>query len=170
MDSSSRKITAEAKILTPEALSGKVAELKAAGNTIATLNGSFDLLHAGHLYILTEAAKQADILIVALNSDSSVRAYKGPSRPIVSLNHRLQLIASLEVVDFVTYFNEPDPRALLAIIRPDVHVNGAEYGDDCLEKETVLKYGGTIHLVDRIPTLSTSAIIDKIIKLEQVQR
>lgn len=166
MDNSSWKITAEKKVLSREALPGKVAELRAAGKSIATLNGSFDLLHAGHLHILFEAAKQADVLIVALNSDRSIQTYKDPSRPIISLPHRLQLIAALEGVSFVTNFDETDPRALLEIIKPDIHVNGAEYGTDCLESETVVKHGGRIHLVNRVPSLSTSAIIEKIIESE----
>jgi D-glycero-beta-D-manno-heptose 1-phosphate adenylyltransferase len=153
------------KLINPEHLEEKAAALRMRGFTIATLNGSFDLMHAGHLFIIHEASKQADRLIVALNSDSSVQQYKSPNRPIIPLSYRLEMMAALEFVDFVTWFEESDPIALLSKIKPDVHVNGAEYGAQCIEAETVKKQGGRLHLVDRIPSLATSAIIEKIKKL-----
>ena len=126
------------------------------------MNGSFDLLHAGHLWILEEAALQGDILVVALNTDRSIQSYKGKDRPIVPLKYRLQLLAALEMVDYVTWFDEENPILLLEQIRPDVHVNGAEYGASCIEAEIVLRHGGRLHLVERIDGLSTSQIIGKI--------
>jgi rfaE bifunctional protein nucleotidyltransferase chain/domain len=150
------------KLLDPSELEKKVLEMKSQGLKIATLNGSFDLLHAGHLYIIHQASLQADRLIVALNSDRSIQQYKSPTRPIITLQHRLEMMAALEFVDFVTWFEETDPRAILGRICPDVHVNGAEYGTNCIEAETVIKNGGRVHLVDRIPSLSTSAVIGKI--------
>jgi rfaE bifunctional protein nucleotidyltransferase chain/domain len=150
------------KLVKPQKLKETVDLIRLSGRTIATLNGSFDLLHAGHLYIIHQARLQADVLFVALNSDASIRAYKSPHRPIISLNYRLEMMAALEFVDFVTWFEETDPCSLLSKIRPDVHVNGAEYGPDCVEAETVRSLGGRVHLVDRIPTLSTSSIIEKI--------
>ena len=137
-------------------------ELRLQNKTIATLNGSFDLLHAGHLYILHQAKLQADVLIVALNSDASIRQYKGPSKPIVSLSDRLSMMAALEFVDYVTWFEETDPRELLRRIRPFVHVNGVEYGPHCIEAEVVKSVGARLHLVDRIPGLATTAIVEKI--------
>lgn len=150
------------KILSRKDLMIRVAALKKEGRTVVTLNGSFDLLHAGHLYILFEAKKQGDCLIVALNSDDSIRSYKGKDRPIVALEHRLKMMAAIYFVDYVTYFDEPDPRAILEEIAPHIHVNGIEYGDNCIEKSTVEKMGGKIHLVDRIDGLATSDIIKKI--------
>ncbi len=150
------------KLIEPERLEEKVAILRAKGLTLATLNGSFDLMHAGHLYIIHEASKQADRLFVALNSDASIRAYKGANRPIIPLASRLEMVAALEFVDYVTWFDETDPRLILGKIKPDVHVNGTEYGADCIEAETVKTHGGKVHLVDRIPGLATSAIIEKI--------
>jgi len=150
------------KLVEPAKLKEKVRELKVSGLTIATLNGSFDLLHAGHLYIIHQASLQADKLFLCLNSDRSIQQYKNPSRPIISLQSRLELIAALEFVDYVTWFEETDPIAILSIIKPDVHVNGAEYGADCIEAETVRAFGGRLHLVDRIPGLATSAIIQKV--------
>ena len=150
------------KLVEPQQLEEKVAQIRKTGKTIATLNGSFDLLHAGHLYIIHQAKLQADVLWIALNSDASIRAYKSKDRPIISLRYRLEMMAAIEFVDLVTWFDEEDPRTLLRKIKPDVHVNGAEYGPCCIEEETVRLLGGRIHLVDRIPSLSTSAIIEKI--------
>lgn len=155
----------EKKLVNPNQLEATVELIRKSGRTIATLNGSFDLLHAGHLYILSQARSQADVLIVALNSDASIQKYKSSDRPIISLQYRLEMMAALEYVDFVTWFEETDPCTLLSKIRPDVHVNGAEYGVNCIEAKTVESFGGRIHLVDRIPTLSTSSIIEKIQKL-----
>jgi rfaE bifunctional protein nucleotidyltransferase chain/domain len=146
----------------PEKLKEKVQELRKRGQTIATLNGSFDLLHAGHLYIIHQASLQADVLFLCLNSDESIQRYKNPRRPIIALQSRLELIAALEFVDYVSWFEETDPIAILSRIQPDVHVNGAEYGADCIEAATVRAFGGKIHLVDRIPGLATSAIIQKV--------
>lgn len=150
------------KTIHPDALKEKVERLKGQGHSIATLNGSFDLLHAGHLEILFQASQQADCLIVALNSDASIKAYKNPKRPLITLKDRLALVASLEFVDYVTWFEETDPIKLLSIIKPHVHVNGAEYGENCIEAETVRKFGGKMHIVELVPGLSTSNIIEKI--------
>jgi rfaE bifunctional protein nucleotidyltransferase chain/domain len=152
----------ERKTLAPGSLEESVSLLRSCGKTIVTLNGSFDLLHAGHLQIIFEAAQQGDVLIAALNSDASIRAYKSPSRPIVPLSYRLQMMAALEFVDYVTWFDETDPRSLLSRICPDVHVNGSEYGENCIEADTVRKNGGRIHIVPLVPGLSTSQIIAKI--------
>jgi D-glycero-beta-D-manno-heptose 1-phosphate adenylyltransferase len=150
------------KTVHPQNLEEKVAAWRAEGNTIATLNGSFDLMHAGHLQIIYEASLQADKLLVALNSDASIKQYKSPKRPIITLEYRLQMMAALSFVDGVTWFEETDPRAFLERVRPDVHVNGAEYGRQCLEAETVEKHGGRIHIVELVPGLSTSNILAKI--------
>ncbi|CCB89930.1 MAG: adenylyltransferase/cytidyltransferase family protein [Simkania sp.] len=151
-----------AKQVPPEKLAETVAAIRKSGRTIATLNGSFDLLHAGHLKIIHEAKKQADCLIMALNTDRSIKEYKSPDRPLITLKHRLEMVAALEAVDYVTWFDETDPCKLLSVIQPDVHVNGSEYGKDCIEADTVRKYGGKIHIVSLVPGLSTSQIIDKI--------
>lgn len=150
------------KIIHPDTLEEKVAALRRQNKKIATLNGTFDLLHAGHLYILFEASQLADILIVALNSDLSIKANKGPARPIIPLSYRMQLLTAITFVDYVTWFEETDPRTLLAKIKPDVHINGMEYGEDCIEAAIVKQNGGKVHLVKRIPGLATSDIIHKI--------
>jgi D-glycero-beta-D-manno-heptose 1-phosphate adenylyltransferase len=150
------------KLIEPQHLEEKCIALRARHLTIATLNGSFDLLHAGHLYIIYQASLQADRLVVAVNSDRSIQQYKSPSRPIIPMQYRLEMVAALEFVDYVTWFDETDPRLLLEKIKPDVHVNGKEYGENCLEAEVVKACGARLHLVDRIPSLATSSIIEKI--------
>lgn len=155
------QIESQRKIIDPKYLEETIARLRP-GKTIATLNGSFDLLHAGHLYILFEASKVADILLVAINSDASVRAYKGESRPIISLPYRMEMLTAISFVDYVTYFEETDPRALLRRVRPDIHVNGVEYGENCIEADVVKEVGARLHLVDRIPGLATSAVLKRI--------
>jgi rfaE bifunctional protein nucleotidyltransferase chain/domain len=151
------------KLVEPVDWSTWAEKIRQQGETVATLNGSFDLLHAGHLYIISEAKKQAGRLLVALNSDASIQRYKSPLRPIVPLRYRLEMVAALEFVDAVTWFEEDDPRAFLRAVRPDVHVNGAEYGQECIEASTVREVGGRLHLVDRIGTLATSEVIAKVL-------
>jgi D-glycero-beta-D-manno-heptose 1-phosphate adenylyltransferase len=150
------------KLVPPEELGKVVAALRERGESIATLNGSFDLLHAGHLHIIYEASLQADRLIVALNTDASIQRYKSSKRPIVPLKQRLEMIAALGFVDYVTWFDETDPRTLLDTIRPDVHVNGADYGGESIEAPIVKQHGGRLHLVPIIPGLSTSNLIQRI--------
>lgn len=153
-----------AKVVAPDLLEEKVACIRAEGKTVATLNGSFDLMHAGHLEMIYQASQQASVLFVALNTDRSIQQYKSPLRPIIPLQFRLRMMAALEMVDFVTWFDETDPRAILSRIKPDVHVNGAEYTEDCIEAATVKSFGGKIHIVQLVPGLSTSQIIKKVVE------
>ncbi len=157
------------KQISPDEIEIKSAQLRSEGRTIATLNGSFDLMHAGHLQIIYEASQLADVLIVALNSDESIQQYKSIHRPIIPLQYRLQMLAALQFVDYVTWFSETDPCALLQKIRPDVHINGAEYGQNCIEANTVQACGGKIHIVNLVPGLSTSQILKKIIAVESMK-
>lgn len=154
--------TLATKYIEPKLVKDFCKNLKRQGKTIVSLNGSFDLMHAGHLYILHEAKKQGDILIVALNSDESIKAYKSKDRPIIDLENRKKMMAACMFVDYVTVFDETTPCHILTQICPDVHVNGAEYGDNCVEKQTVEAVGGKIYLVDRIPGLSTTDVIKKV--------
>jgi D-glycero-beta-D-manno-heptose 1-phosphate adenylyltransferase len=152
----------QSKILSPECLEEKINALRREKKTIATLNGAFDILHAGHMYMIYEASKTADILIVALNSDASIRTYKSPKRPIIPLPYRLEMLSALNFIDYLTWFEESDPRQILEKIKPNVHVNGIEYGENCIEAEVVKKNGGRLHLIDRIPGLATSEIIKRL--------
>jgi len=149
------------KIIDPSFLKNKIDLLKKEGKTIATLNGSFDLLHAGHLKIIYEASLLSDVLFVLLNTDESIKKYKNKKRPIISLEYRMQMVAALEFVDFVSWFNETNPINILKKIKPNIHVNGEEYGDNCIEKKVVEKYG-RLHIVKKDIPLSSSKIIEKI--------
>lgn len=153
------------KVLPPEEISSFSKQLKANKERIVSLNGAFDLLHRGHLKMLSEASDQKGekgILIVGLNTDSSIQRYKSPTRPFFPLEHRLQMLASILFVDYVTWFDELDPRSLLRQLSPDIHVNGAEYGQECIEKEVVESQGGKIHIVQLLEGFSTTGVIKKI--------
>lgn len=154
------------KRINPDDLRHVSNELRDNKNTIVTLNGSFDLLHAGHLQIIYEAKQQGDILIVLLNTDESIKKYKGKGRPIISLKYRLEMISALSFVDYVSWFNEADPCKILSIIKPDIHVNGPEYGLNCIEAESIKENGGKIHIAKFIPGLSTTKLLEKIKHLE----
>lgn len=131
--------------------------------SVVTINGTFDILHTGHLFILEEAKKQGDILIVGLNSDASVKNNKGDKRPINNETDRAKILSALNVVDYVVIFFEPTPLELLSAIKPNVHVNGSEYGQDCIEADVVKKNGGRIHIVNLMGGFSTTNIIEKIV-------
>jgi D-beta-D-heptose 7-phosphate kinase/D-beta-D-heptose 1-phosphate adenosyltransferase len=148
----------ERRLVRRNELSVLARNLRADGKRIVTINGSFDLLHAGHVHILREARTQGDVLIVGLNSDASVRGQKGPDRPFITEEDRARMLLALRDVDYVHVFDELVPMPFLEEVRPDVHVNGSEYGEDCIEAETVVGFGGRIHLVDRLPGLSTSEL------------
>ena len=142
---------------------GRIAkELKQQGKKIVTCNGCFDILHVGHIKFLTEAKQQGDILIVGLNSDKSVKENKGPERPINNENDRATVLAALEAVDYVIIFNEKTPIKLLEIIKPDIHCNGEEYGEECIEAPTVKRFGGKIHIIKLKGEFSTTSLIKRI--------
>lgn len=151
-------------IIPRDKLSIIIKRLRDEGKTIVTCNGVFDLLHLGHLRFLEEAKSQGDILIVGINSDSSVKLTK-PDRPINDEMTRALIVASIKYVDYVTIFNEPNPRKLIEIIKPDVHVNGYEYGYNCIEASVLKKYGVKLYLVKRVGDYSTTNIIKKILSL-----
>ena len=153
------------KFIAPDQLEKSISDLRKQSKSIVTLNGSFDLLHAGHLEMIYQASLQGDILIVGLNTDRSIQQYKSPKRPIIALEQRMLMMAALFMVDYVTWFDEVDPRVMLQKIKPDVHVNGSEYGLDCIESKVVKECGGRIHIIPLIPGLSTSQIIEKITHL-----
>jgi D-beta-D-heptose 7-phosphate kinase/D-beta-D-heptose 1-phosphate adenosyltransferase len=142
------------------------AEWSRTAKTVVWTNGCFDLVHAGHVRSLRDAKAMGDILIVGINSDSSVRAVKGDARPLVNQADRAELIAALEMVDYVTIFEEPTPVAALSRLRPDVHCKGAEYADGARpvpERETVESYGGKVRFLPFHPGRSTTELIDRIV-------
>jgi len=155
---------ADKKIQTQNNLIKIVRKLKRQGKTIVTFSGSFDILHIGHIRSLNQAKKQGDVLIVLLNSDDSVKSYKGPDRPINSQKERADFLAALKCVDFVVIFNEINPKKILGRIKPDIHCNGSDWGKDCVEKAEVENYGGKIYILKWTKNFSTSNLIKKIIK------
>ncbi len=136
--------------------------LRTGGRRLVFTNGCFDLLHRGHVDYLNRARAEGDALIVGLNSDASVRANKGPSRPIVPQEHRAFVLAALECVDAVVIFDEPEPAALIAEIAPDVLVKGADWAHYVSGRETVERRGGRVVLAPMIAGFSTSELIRRI--------
>jgi rfaE bifunctional protein nucleotidyltransferase chain/domain len=136
------------------------------GRVVVWTNGSFDLLHPGHVASLQQARALGDLLIVGLNSDASVRGYKGPGRPILTQDERAAMLAALECVDYVVIFDEPTPEAALARLRPDVHCKGDEYapphGRPVPERAVVEGYGGRIEYLPLVPGLSTTELLRRI--------
>ena len=136
------------EVLSREALVARVREAREAGRSIAFANGVFDLLHVGHVRYLEAAAQEADVLVVAVNDDDSVRALKGEDRPILAAAHRAELVAALRAVDFVVIFQERTVGPLLLALRPDVHCKGTDYTVDTVpERDVVQSYGGRVAIV-----------------------
>jgi D-beta-D-heptose 7-phosphate kinase/D-beta-D-heptose 1-phosphate adenosyltransferase len=133
------------------------------GQKVAFTNGCFDVLHAGHVQYLQAARAQGDVLVVGLNSDSSVRQLKGPGRPVNALEARAQVLAALQAVDLVAVFDEPTPLELLKVIRPDVLVKGADYRKaEVIGAEFVESYGGRVYLAPLREGYSTSRLLERL--------
>ncbi len=151
------------KIVLRSDLLTRVADARRAGQTIAFANGCFDLLHVGHVRYLSAAAQEADLLIVAINDDQSVRALKGEGRPILASADRAELVAALLVVDLVVIFPEPTVGPLLEAIRPDVHCKGTDYTLESVpERDIVRAYGGRIAIVGDPKDHSTRDLLARI--------
>lgn len=154
------------KIRSRGALARLIRQAKAHGRTVVFTNGCFDVLHAGHVILLERAKRLGDVLVVGINSDRSVRAlHKGPERPIVGQAHRARVLAGLESVDYVTVFNELTPQRLIALLRPQVLVKGADWSAGRIVGSDVVRQAGG--RVVRLPLLqghSTSQLISRIRK------
>ena len=135
------------KRLTQKQASALSRKAKEHGKVVVTINGSYDLVHAGHIFAFNEAKKQGDVLIVGLNSDRSVRSYKHGMGPIIDQEGRAILLESLEMIDHIVIFDEPDPIEFIRAIAPDVHCNAASYGKDCVEAGIVKQVGGRLHMI-----------------------
>jgi len=154
------------KITPRNDLKATVDRLKREGKKVVFTNGCFDILHAGHTRYLREARKLGDALILALNSDSSVRSIKGPMRPIVPEAERAEVVAALDSVDYVTVFDELTPLELIEFLRPDVIVKGGDWAEkDIVGAETVRKWGGRVAIMPEIEGASTTNIIDKVLQV-----
>ncbi len=139
------------------------ASWREAGLTVAFTNGCFDLLHAGHVALLEAARRQGSRLIVGLNSDRSVRALKGPERPILPEAERAEALSAMECVDAVVVFDEPTPAEVIAVLVPDVLVKGADWGETAIVgREIVEAAGGRVVRVPLVDQRSTSVIVERI--------
>jgi D-glycero-beta-D-manno-heptose 1-phosphate adenylyltransferase len=148
------------KILLRENLSERAAEWRRAGERIVLANGNFDLLHVGHVRYLQGAKGLGGKLLVAINSDASVRALKGEGRPVMPEQERAEIVAALGDVDAVVIFSELDVRALIREIRPDIHAKGTDYTVESVpERDTVVECGGRVAIVGDSKDHSTSEII-----------
>src|SRR5579864_1341323 len=151
------------KIVSQEELVQVTAREKRAGRRVVFTNGCFDLLHPGHVRCLAEARALGDVLVVAINSDRSVRGNKGPERPLVTEKDRAEVMAALASVDYVTIFDEPTPRELIARVLPSVLVKGADWTPDQVAgREEVEAAGGRVVSIPLAPGYSTTILVQRI--------
>jgi len=151
------------KIVSRGELARAAKAMREAGKSLVFTNGCFDLLHAGHVTYLDFARRQGDALAIGLNSDASVSRAKGPTRPIVSEENRARLLAALECVDFVTIFDEDEPRDLISEVLPTVLVKSRDWAHYVSGRDVVEAHGGRVVLSDMVEGLSTTAIVQKIL-------
>jgi D-beta-D-heptose 7-phosphate kinase/D-beta-D-heptose 1-phosphate adenosyltransferase len=153
------------KLKTLEDLKRITTQAQTAGKRVVLTNGCFDLLHRGHLHVLRSARELGDLLIVAMNSDTSVQQIKGPNRPIFPEADRTELIAAMEVVDYLLLFDEGDPHLLIEALKPDILVKGGDWKkDQVVGAEIVERHGGKVILVPYLEGYSTTEIIERIRK------
>jgi len=163
MDTRSTHMDTREKILQRDALVQRLAAHRERGQRIVLANGCFDLLHVGHARYLGGARREGDVLVVAVNSDASMRPLKGAGRPILPQTARAQLVAGIAVVTYVTVFDEPDVVALLEALRPDVHAKGTDYTVDTVpERETARRLGVRIAIVGDAKRHSTRELLEKL--------
>ncbi len=140
-----------------------IQEHKKRGQKVVLANGCFDLIHVGHIRYLKESKKKGDILVLALNSDSSIRKLKGEGRPILNQEERGIIASSFYFVDYITFFDEPNVEKVLIALEPDIHAKGSDYTEETVpERETVKGYGGTIAITGGPKIKSTSQLIKEI--------
>ena len=153
------------KIIAPENLVEWRAGMRREGRRLVVTNGCFDLLHLGHVTYLEAARNQGDALLVGLNSDASIRQFKGADRPVNSEQDRAAVLAALESVDGICIFGEPTAERFLRVVRPEIYVKGGDYTLDTLnqeERRTVEQAGGKIVILPVVPGRSTTALLKKI--------
>lgn len=155
----------KAKILTRDEMVAERARLKAAGKTVSFTNGCFDILHCGHVSYLNFARKQADVLILGMNSDASVRRNKGEDRPINGEEDRAEVLAGLECIDYVVLFDEDEPVDLISAVLPDVLVKGEDWAHYVSGREVVEAAGGKVVLAKMVEGRSTTGTIEKVLKV-----
>jgi len=152
------------KIVSPGEIAVVARRAKQKNKTIAFTNGCFDILHAGHVNYLNAAADLADLLILGLNSDASVKKIKGEKRPVIQDTHRAVVLASLACISHIVIFDEPDPGALIKLIVPDILVKGEDWNEnEIIGADVVKQNGGRVFRIPLAPDISTTAIIKKIL-------
>ena len=145
----------------------ELADLPAlvSGQRVVLANGCFDILHVGHVRYLADARRLGDLLVVAINDDDSVRRLKGPGRPVLKLDERVQLVSALECVDHIVAFGEDDASRVIETLRPDVHAKGTDYTEDTVpEREQIQRYGGEIRITGDAKNHSTKDILARILE------
>ena len=153
------------KIMTPQQMLGERQRLRAAGARLVFTNGVFDLLHIGHVRYLAQARALGDALLVAINSDRTVRELKGPNRPVFDQAERAEILAALRYVDYVTIFDDVSPRSLIAEVLPDVLVKGGDYQlDEIHGREEVEAAGGKVISLPFVQGASTTSLIERMKK------
>ncbi len=142
----------------------EVRKLQATGRKVVFTNGCFDILHSGHIDLLQRARALGDALVVAVNTDASVARMKGPNRPIIPENERAELLAGLEMVDFVCMFDEDTPREAILAVKPDVLVKGADWGlGNIVGRAEVESWGGKVVALPLVEGRSTTGIVDRVV-------
>lgn len=151
------------RIIERESITGTLKEIRH-GKKLVFTNGCFDIIHLGHINYLEKARQLGDILVVGINSDSSVRTIKGDKRPLIREEERAKIVSSLRFVDYVVIFDEKTPISIIKEIQPDIHVKGGDYNaEDLPEYSTVKSYGGKVVILPYLPGKSTTGIIEKIL-------
>ena len=154
------------KIIPPEDVASLCEQLRAEGRKLVFTNGVFDLLHPGHIHYLKEARSLGSHLIVALNTDESTRKIKGEKRPLMSLEERAEILAAMEMVNYVTWFEDETPENIIGLVKPDVLVKGGDWRiDQIAGRDFVESYGGKVLSIPFVQGYSTSNIVEKITKL-----
>ena len=154
-----------AEIVKKDKIETVFSNLKKDGKCLIFTNGCFDIVHAGHIDYMEKAKALGDVLIVGVNSDESIRRIKGNNRPIVGVDYRLRLLQGISSIDYVCVFNEDTPLELIKKVKPDIIVKGEDWKDKgVVGEDFVRSYGGKVELIALLPGISTSIIIDKILK------
>jgi len=154
------------KILDRTILKKKLDALRKEGKKIAFTNGCFDLLHVGHVRYLKEARKTADVLVLALNSDSSVQTIKGPKRPLVPEQERAEILSALECIDFITIFSESTPLELIGLLKPDVLIKGGDWAEEqVVGRNEIRQWGGRVEIIPEVAGKSTTNIVDRVLSV-----
>jgi D-beta-D-heptose 7-phosphate kinase/D-beta-D-heptose 1-phosphate adenosyltransferase len=148
----------------PDSIAQSVRRLQAAGRKVVFTNGCFDILHPGHIELLRQARSLGDVLVLAINSDASVRRLKGPDRPIFPEEERAELLSALEVVDYVCTFDEDTPLETILKIRPDILVKGADWTGNIVGSSEVTQWGGKVVALPLVEGQSTTGVIERVLQ------